>query len=296
MISEQLLLLFDFLPPVRIRVVCCCGCCCSLDFPPSVWDVVVFSYWEILVAFLGRKPAATESHNQTSSNGFWKLGWGFYKKKNVPGQRFSAAVGSLTFASLYCTGPRFHVSCDGLSAESATLRRRREGDRSRRHSNLQPLKSNDSPNHLATLKKKHQKTYTLLIPFEKFGAPHLDKATAAARAALPSPISACWVFSCFRNPPNSDMDYRIFNVRTWPFLSVHMHTGGWAHRHRVSTTFLTRKNSISFSCAPDRIQTWVMECEVRCSTNWAMPPTHTLVTCMIKEIVFWFCNCSLCLV
>ena len=27
-------------------------------------------------------------------------------------------------------------------------------------------------------------------------------------------FSACWVFSCFCNPPNSDMDYRIFNVRT----------------------------------------------------------------------------------
>ena len=25
--------------------------------------------------------------------------------------------------------------------------------------------------------------------------------------------SACWVFSCFGNPPNSDVDYRIFNVR-----------------------------------------------------------------------------------
>ena len=25
---------------------------------------------------------------------------------------------------------------------------------------------------------------------------------------------ACWVFECFRNPPNSDMDNRIFNVRT----------------------------------------------------------------------------------
>ena len=29
-------------------------------------------------------------------------------------------------------------------------------------------------------------------------------------------VSACWVFSCVRNPPNSDMDlgYRIFIVRT----------------------------------------------------------------------------------
>ena len=25
---------------------------------------------------------------------------------------------------------------------------------------------------------------------------------------------ACWVFQCFRNPPNSDMDYGVFNVRT----------------------------------------------------------------------------------
>ena len=32
----------------------------------------------------------------------------------------------------------------------------------------------------------------------------------------------CAVFLCFRNPPDSDMDYRIFNVRT--FLSVYMHT------------------------------------------------------------------------
>ena len=32
-------------------------------------------------------------------------------------------------------------------------------------------------------------------------------------SAIPSPTIACWVFSCFRNPPNSDMDYRIFNVR-----------------------------------------------------------------------------------
>ena len=27
-------------------------------------------------------------------------------------------------------------------------------------------------------------------------------------------VNACWVFLCFRNPPDSDMDYRVFNVRT----------------------------------------------------------------------------------
>ena len=50
------------------------------------------------------------------------------------------------------------------------------------------------------------------------------KATVVARAALPSPTGACWVFSCFRNPPTSDMDYRIFNVRTGS-LCVCIHTG-----------------------------------------------------------------------
>ena len=45
-------------------------------------------------------------------------------------------------------------------------------------------------------------------------APYQGKATAAARAALPSLASACWVFSCFRNPSKSYMDCRIFNVLT----------------------------------------------------------------------------------
>ena len=45
-------------------------------------------------------------------------------------------------------------------------------------------------------------------------------------AALPSGflcVSLCAVFSFFRNPPNSDKDFRIFNVRT--FLCVRIHTG-----------------------------------------------------------------------
>ena len=39
-------------------------------------------------------------------------------------------------------------------------------------------------------------------------------ALVRARAALLSPTSACWVFSSFRNPPISDMNCRIYNVRT----------------------------------------------------------------------------------
>ena len=37
-------------------------------------------------------------------------------------------------------------------------------------------------------------------------------------------FSACWVFSCFSNPPNSDMDCRIFIVRRWSFSCVRVHT------------------------------------------------------------------------
>ena len=34
-------------------------------------------------------------------------------------------------------------------------------------------------------------------------------------------IRACWVFWCLCNPPNSDMDYRIFIVRAWSSACVH---------------------------------------------------------------------------
>ena len=86
-----------------------------------------------------------------------------------------------------------------------------------------------------------------IIPFGKFGPPYLGKVTVAARVAQPSPTCACWVFLCFRNPPNSDMDYWIFTVRMGSFLCVPIHTGGWAHRQRVNTIgFLTRKKTHFF--------------------------------------------------
>ena len=86
--------------------------------------------------------------------------------------------------------------------------------------------------------------YTLLSLLENLGhlTSVLGKATAAREA------SACWVFSCFRNPPNSDMDYRIFNVRTWSFLCVHIHTG-FGHTDESAQHF----------CAPGRVQTSDLE-------------------------------------
>ena len=56
-------------------------------------------------------------------------------------------------------------------------------------------------------------------------------------------FSARWVFSCFCNLPNSDMDYRIFIVIILVRACTHR---GWAHRQRVSATFLTWKNSHIF--------------------------------------------------
>ena len=96
--------------------------------------------------------------------------------------------------------------------------------------------------------------YTLLIPFRKFGPPYLVNATAAARAALPSPTSACWVFRVsVIHQTLTWTTYRILNMCMWSFLCERIYTHkGWAHRQRFSANCLTRKNS-SFSCAPDGV-------------------------------------------
>ena len=66
---------------------------------------------------------------------------------------------------------------------------------------------------------------TLLIPWGKCRPPYLGMATvySSRKSSANQSYSACWVFTCFCNPPNSDMDYRIFNVRTWSFLCVRIH-------------------------------------------------------------------------
>ena len=38
--------------------------------------------------------------------------------------------------------------------------------------------------------------------------------------------SACWVYQCFHNPPNSDMDYGILNVHNVVFFCIYIHTEG----------------------------------------------------------------------
>ena len=58
--------------------------------------------------------------------------------------------------------------------------------------------------------------YTVLIPFRKFGPPYPGKATAAARAVLPSPASACCVFHV--SVIHQTLTCMIFNMRKWSFL------------------------------------------------------------------------------
>ena len=111
----------------------------------------------------------------------------------------------------------------------------------------------------------------LLIPSGKFGPPHLGKAAVSARAALPSPTSACWVFSYFRNPPNSDMDNRILTcVRGHSCACVYTQELGTltASRHNI----LTRKKSQVFLVLLTGFEPRVIE--------WALPtepPLHPLV-------------------
>ena len=81
--------------------------------------------------------------------------------------------------------------------------------------------------------------------------------------------SACWVFSCFRNPPDSEIDYRIFNVRTWLFVCVRVHTG-------VGHTDCESAHRFWFGKTPtqagfDPLIFWIFGSGIRRSSNWATP-------------------------
>ena len=79
---------------------------------------------------------------------------------------------------------------------------------------------------------------------------HFFVATINRLITLPL-FSACWVFSCFCNPLNSDMDYRIFNVHTWSFLCVRIHTGVGQTESESAQHFWLGKSHTHFSCAVD---------------------------------------------
>ena len=86
--------------------------------------------------------------------------------------------------------------------------------------------------------------------------------------------SSAIIFQCmlgFLCPPNSDMDYRIFNVHTLIILVcafIYIHRS-WAHWHRVRTTFLTQKNSQIFLVLLTGFKPLAFGSWVRRSTNSA---------------------------
>ena len=90
--------------------------------------------------------------------------------------------------------------------------------------------------------------------------------------------SACWVFSCFRNPPNSGMDYRIFHVCMWSFLCMRMHTGVGHTDSESAQHFDSEKLSQIFLVLLTGFEPWVIRSWVRRSANWAsLSPRHVKV-------------------
>ena len=67
--------------------------------------------------------------------------------------------------------------------------------------------------------------------------------------------SACWLFSYFHNPANSDMDYRIFNVRAWCFVCVRLHTGARPTASESARPCWLVHSLTSLYCAPAGIRT-----------------------------------------
>ena len=71
------------------------------------------------------------------------------------------------------------------------------------------------------------------------------------------------VFSCFCNPPNAEMDYRIFNVRSWSLLCTPTMS-----QHNI---FYSEKLSQSCLVLLSVFEPRVFGSHVRRSTNWGTP-------------------------
>ena len=61
--------------------------------------------------------------------------------------------------------------------------------------------------------------------------------------------------SCFHNPHNSDMDYRLFNVCAWSFSCVHIHTGVGHTESEAAQHFWLGITLTICVCAPDGVRT-----------------------------------------
>ena len=70
-----------------------------------------------------------------------------------------------------------------------------------------------------------------IYPLLKFGSSYLGKATAAARAALPIPNSACGIFVC----PNKGMAANAWDLKRAHVNACDCTRGLYGHRKRVCT-------------------------------------------------------------
>ena len=93
---------------------------------------------------------------------------------------------------------------------------------------------------------------------------------------------ACWVFRCFHNPSNSDMDYRIFNVHT--DVDACSYTQGCTDSIRESS--LKVHSGRPIPCRTVN-QTYLSGVPVQRSTKWAKP-SFFLRLVQISESTFLF--------
>ena len=104
---------------------------------------------------------------------------------------------------------------------------------------------------------------TGFLPWEILGCFPWRK-TAATESRYPT-YSACWVFQCFHNPPNSDVDYRIFNA-------CNCTQGCMDTRKRVCTeSWLREKNPLPHRGIEPVLAAWRSDA----LTNWATSPQST---------------------
>ena len=97
--------------------------------------------------------------------------------------------------------------------------------------------------------------------------------SAATESRYPTD-GACWVFYCFYNPPKSDIDYRIFNVRTDVNNACDCTRAVYGHCKRVCTIswLWEKKNPLphrgiepaSAACRSDALSTELHPCLLVC--------------------------------
>ena len=96
-------------------------------------------------------------------------------------------------------------------------------------------------------------THPALVSLTSTSYNHAELCEAPAQLLL---FSTCWVFSCFRNPPNSDMDSVVLAcVRDQS--CVHVYTRGLGTPTSQHNSFDSEKLT-NCSCAPDGIRPSVL--------------------------------------